>query len=105
MLFNVRIFLFVSCRFLRDLMEEGGGPVGVLGVCGISSSPVNLSVMVVGRPQQDCLTSIQGRPVQHVNSSIDRCPIRASSCDWSCMLMSCSRQQNHPPLINNFTTL
>lgn len=34
-------------------MEEGGGPGGVLGVCGVSNPAVNLSEMVVGRPQQD----------------------------------------------------
>lgn len=83
-------------EFLTDLRE---------GVSGVSDPAVNLCsmmvVMVGGRPQQDCLTSVQGRPVQHVNSSIDRCPIRTSGCDQSCMLMSCSRRQTEDQLRTN----
>lgn len=67
------------------------------GQSSVSNPAVNLSVWCGGggaHPLQDCLTSVQGRPVQHVNSSIDRCPIRASGCDQSCMLMSCRQTED-----------
>ena len=84
--FSVRIFLLVSpvnlkARvFLRDLGGRGGFRV--------SNPVVNLSVWWWCWRWRG--VSVQGTPVQHVKSSIDRCPIRASGCHRSCILMSCS---------------